>query len=73
VNNNHWRKLKVHNQIFKAKIMEPDEFMYSEIFDSNCFVFGGYLSANGDAPSIEKEAAILGYPVEEHPVIRDFA
>jgi hypothetical protein len=66
VNNNHWRKLKVHDQLFKAKVLEPDEFKYSEILDSNCFILGGYISTNGEAPCLEKEAAILGYPVEEH-------
>ena len=61
-----WRKLIVKNQLMKARLLDADEFTHSEIVDSLCYELGGCISTNGEAPSIEKEAAILGYDPEEH-------
>ena len=62
----YYRKLITKNQLLKARLLDDDEFKHSEIVDSLCAELGGYVSANGEAPSIEKEASIVGYEVGEH-------
>ena len=62
----YYRKLNLQDQLLKARLLDPDEFKYSEVLDSTCYLLDGYISANGEPPSLEKEAQILGYEVDEH-------
>jgi DNA-binding transcriptional MerR regulator len=61
-----YRKTKIQEQLTKARLQEPDEFKHREVVESTCFLLDGYVSTNGEAPSIEKEASMLGYEVTEH-------